>query len=217
MFVNHHRDDWDDHLPYLMMAYRATDHENTKCSPNLIMFGREILCPVDLMFGLPANMRMSVCPVQYVEWVQTAMRESFQFISENLETAARRQKNYYDKKLKVRNFEPDTWVWRWYPPFANQSLGLGWTGPYLVLRKLSDVNYQIQRDENTHPIVVHVDQLKPYEGTTPPLDWRLFNDVELSESMGEESVPMETEPPATSTPVVTRTGRRIKPRERYSP
>ena len=23
-FVNDNRDDWDDHLPYLMMAYRAT-------------------------------------------------------------------------------------------------------------------------------------------------------------------------------------------------
>ena len=29
MFINQHRDDWDDHLPYVMMAYRASVQEST--------------------------------------------------------------------------------------------------------------------------------------------------------------------------------------------
>ena len=35
--VGEHRDDWDDHLPYVMMAYRATRQDSTGCSPNLMM------------------------------------------------------------------------------------------------------------------------------------------------------------------------------------
>ena len=36
MFVNTHRNDWDDHIPYLMMAYRSTVHA---------MLGREVHLP----------------------------------------------------------------------------------------------------------------------------------------------------------------------------
>ena len=38
MFVNEHRNDWDDHLPYVMMAYRASVQESTGCTPNLLFF-----------------------------------------------------------------------------------------------------------------------------------------------------------------------------------
>ncbi|VDI63585.1 Hypothetical predicted protein [Mytilus galloprovincialis] len=53
LFVNEHRNDWDDHIPFINMAYRATQHASTKCSPNLLMFGHELRCPIDVMFGLP--------------------------------------------------------------------------------------------------------------------------------------------------------------------
>lgn len=34
MFVNSHCNNWDDHIQYLMMAYRSTVHGSTKCTPN---------------------------------------------------------------------------------------------------------------------------------------------------------------------------------------
>ena len=48
--------DWDKHLPYVMMAYRATIHESTKCTPNLLMFGHEVRLPVDIMYGTRVNL-----------------------------------------------------------------------------------------------------------------------------------------------------------------
>jgi hypothetical protein len=74
MFVNENRADWDDLLPYIMMAYRATVHESTGFSPNQMMFGREISCPLDLMVGLPPDYRESICVVEYVEWLRRAIR-----------------------------------------------------------------------------------------------------------------------------------------------
>lgn len=47
------KNDRDDHLLHLMMAYRATVHESTKCSANLIMLGRELSLPIDIMVGPP--------------------------------------------------------------------------------------------------------------------------------------------------------------------
>ena len=39
-----------------------------------------------------------------------------------------------------------------------------WEGPYLVIKKLSDVVYRIQKSEKSKPKVVHFDRLKPYRG-----------------------------------------------------
>ena len=39
-FVDEHQHNWDEHLPYISMAYRAAEHETTGNSPNYMMLGR---------------------------------------------------------------------------------------------------------------------------------------------------------------------------------
>ena len=86
-----------------------------------------------------------VCPVQYIKWVKSAMTITHHFVFQNLATAAKRQKFYYDKCLKPRKYQKGDLVWRWYPPTANQKLELGWTGPYLVVDRISETTYSIQK------------------------------------------------------------------------
>jgi len=45
------QDDWYEHLPYLLMADRTSQHGATACSPALLMYGRELRAPVDLLCG----------------------------------------------------------------------------------------------------------------------------------------------------------------------
>ncbi len=45
--------DWDVKLPLVMLAYRSSEHESTGMSPSMMMFGREVELPVDLLFGKP--------------------------------------------------------------------------------------------------------------------------------------------------------------------
>jgi transposase InsO family protein len=33
-FVNEHQNDWDEHLPYILIVYRAAEHETTGITPN---------------------------------------------------------------------------------------------------------------------------------------------------------------------------------------
>ena len=42
-----------------------------------------------------------------------------------------------------------------------------YTGPFLAIDKLSEVNYVIQKSQKADPLVVHVDKLKLCVGTTP--------------------------------------------------
>ena len=163
--------DWDDHLPYLLMAYRASPHKSTGCTPNLLFLQREVACPLDLMVGPPPNTLEDICPVQYIEWIKSAMHLTHEFVYEQLGVAATRQKTYHDHALKPRTYEIGDWVWRFYPPTANQKLGLGWTGPYLVVNKISTLTYSIQKTDVSPIINVHVNHLKPYEGRNQPHNW----------------------------------------------
>ena len=63
--VGEARNDWDDHLPYVMMAYRASVHETTQFTPNRLMLNHETILPIDLMVGSPPE--TPTCPVHYVE------------------------------------------------------------------------------------------------------------------------------------------------------
>ncbi|KAK3107233.1 hypothetical protein FSP39_009943 [Pinctada imbricata] len=216
------------------MAYRASVQESTKCSPNLLMFGREICFPLDISIGYPPCDPEPVCSVFYVEWLRQAMRNSFDFAYENLKAAACRQKKLYDRGIRPRTFEVGQWMWRWYPPSANRKHDKGWVGPYLITRKLGIVNYQIQKDPNAPLVNVHVDHLKPFEGVVPQSNWidvaspgigsedESSVDDDGSNLPGVENIegqipPLSTSPPTSPVEVRTRTSRLVKPKDVYSP
>jgi hypothetical protein len=54
-FVNEHQNDWDEHLPYISMAYRAAEHETTGITPNYMMLGREVTTPLDIQYCMPRS------------------------------------------------------------------------------------------------------------------------------------------------------------------
>ena len=112
MFIDANQKDWDDHLPYVMDAYRATQRKSTGVSPNLLMLNRELDYPLDLMVGPPLNQNTEQCPIKYIQWVQQAMLNAFTFIQGQLGLAAKRQKRGYERGLKPREYKEGPWVWR---------------------------------------------------------------------------------------------------------
>ena len=54
-FVDNNNEDWDQYLGLLMAAYRSTPHSSTGYSPNMMMFGREVTLPVDVIFPIPSQ------------------------------------------------------------------------------------------------------------------------------------------------------------------
>ena len=64
-YVSSNQKAWDEQLPYAMMAFRSADHETTGMSPNMLMFGREVSTPLDLMYDLSELIK----PVPNNQWV----------------------------------------------------------------------------------------------------------------------------------------------------
>jgi len=44
-------------VPFIMMAYRATQHSSTGFTPNRLFLGRENKAPLDVALGLPGQDR----------------------------------------------------------------------------------------------------------------------------------------------------------------
>ena len=77
MFAGENRDDWDDLLPAVMMAYRSSVHESTGFSPYQLMFGEECTLPMDI--GLPqqdSDLPETVSGL-YAVWVRDALEVAF--------------------------------------------------------------------------------------------------------------------------------------------
>ena len=110
-FVKGNRKTWDEHLPFLMLAYWSTVHESTQCTPNELMYGWNVALQIDVIAGpSPRASEIPQCPVVYVEWLRTSLENSFRHARESLKRAASSQKKYYDQKAGESGFKVGDWV-----------------------------------------------------------------------------------------------------------
>ena len=154
------QENWDEHLPFLSMAYRATPQDSTGLTPNYLMFGRELSMPVDVMIGLPEDQPMS--ELDYVKRMQKKLTYAYGMARMNLKKSAERQSRYYNKSKHGCQFNLGDLCW-----YANKLRKKGvspklqpkWRGPCLVVKKFNDTLVQIQVSSKK-TLTVHTDLLK---------------------------------------------------------
>ena len=66
------QEEWDEHQPFIAMAYRANPHGSTGFSPKFMMYGRELSMPVNVMLSLPPGEQYT--PGQYVQKLQKQLQ-----------------------------------------------------------------------------------------------------------------------------------------------
>ena len=174
VLVDPDQSDWDLVVPYAMMAYRSSVQASTSETPAMLMLGREIALPTDLLHGPPPE------PDQHRHTdYALQLRERLQLAHErarlSLKKSAATQKRDYDKRASGTPLEAGQFVWLHVEAFkkgtSRKLTARRWDGPYLITDKLSDVLFRIQRGKNYKPRVVHYDRLKPYTGNDG-VDWR---------------------------------------------
>ena len=104
------QDDWDEYLPYISMAYRATPQESSGFSPNYLMFGRELAMPVDLMFPLDDD-----TPTQsiheYVKSLKGRLNFAYDLSRDTLRRSTERQKRLYNEQVFGQTAKLNDIVW----------------------------------------------------------------------------------------------------------
>ena len=169
--VSESQRDWDERLPLVLAAYRATPHESTGLTPNRLFLGHEVRMPIDLVMGLPPEEFVKgMSPHEYLSKLQHDAAEAYQLARRKLRASAERRKKSYDVKVKTEQFKTGDWVYYHYPR-RYQSRSAKWQksyiGPFLIVRVIEPVNCVLQKSAKSKPFVVHVDKLKICYGPTP--------------------------------------------------
>uniref|UniRef100_A0A3Q3F5S0 Integrase catalytic domain-containing protein n=1 Tax=Labrus bergylta TaxID=56723 RepID=A0A3Q3F5S0_9LABR len=146
-YVGDKHTSWDKFLPQICFALRTAPHESTGLSPSMMLYGRELDTPLDLI-----------------------TRPSCDGVDEpTLDHSHNRQKHYYDLRRRQATFAVGDLVRvKSHPRSDAQSnftakLAPLFTGPLRVSQKLGEVNYRLSNlDTGTDAGVFHVVNLQPF-------------------------------------------------------
>ena len=110
--------------------------------------------------------KMSV--LKYVATFKDRLFRAGQMAKRNLQESQSKMKVWYDRKAKSRCFEPGDRVLVLFPVVGNP-LQAKYSGPYKVVKKISDTNYLVKtpgRRKETQ--VCHINMLKAYHEKPKP-------------------------------------------------
>ena len=184
MFAGENRDDWDDLLLAVMMAYRSSVHEFTGFSPYRLMFGEECTLPMDVV--LPRQEQDLPDPITspYAVWVRDVLEVAYDQVCRHSGQAVQHQKRLYDRRAVRRLFAVEDWVLRYYSPAKKCKLDSVWVGPYLVV-SLAGWALGIQRHPDSPIILVHCQELNKITRPSEIISW-----IEAARPKGVPMIPV---------------------------
>lgn len=152
--------DWDEWIPYSLMAYRSTVHSSLGFTPHFLLYGRQLDLPFDCPhFPEERSERYE----DYIISLQNKLKTAHE-IARGTETLARetwtrkynqgKQSRDYEIGDKVYLLEPAA------PPHHAKKFYRPWTGPHIVRARLSSTTYELALCTGER-YVVHVNRLKP--------------------------------------------------------
>uniref|UniRef100_A0A1I8IG43 CCHC-type domain-containing protein n=1 Tax=Macrostomum lignano TaxID=282301 RepID=A0A1I8IG43_9PLAT len=108
--------------------------------------------------------------LEYVEDVQKRLLQSRRLVHQKLQSAQTERNERYNKDVRFQPYNQGDLVMlscKTVKPGRSKSLSNRWTGPYVVLKRLGEVNYRVRLApglavRRRRKLVVHHDRLKPF-------------------------------------------------------
>lgn len=182
-YIREDQRDWDQWIPYVMMAYRGTVHSSTGYSPFFLLHGRDQVLPID-DFIRPQRVRYDY-DENYAAEMMARLSQVYKRVRENTELAKSKRIVQYNKKTKERNYQLGDLVYlKDMAPVVGKSKKLTktWMGPYRVIEKVGPVTYRIKRVGGRDNQVVHANRLKEYCEREEPTRQQVVHDQNDSDT-----------------------------------
>ena len=128
--------DWDQQLPYVLFAYRASIQESTGESPFFVLYGRTPRVPTDGMLQPPID-RSLIDLDDYCSEITTRMSAAWESARQHIKASQGKQKRFHDRKCKDPKISVGDKVMVYFP---SERLGKAYKfsrpfrGPYQVDR-----------------------------------------------------------------------------------
>ncbi|XP_042148104.1 uncharacterized protein LOC120842647 [Ixodes scapularis] len=159
--------DWDRYLGPILFAYREVPQESLGFSPFELMFGRNVRGPLAVLKelrtqeSLPSEIKSTY---QYVPELRNRLEETCRLAHEELRRSSARYERYYNAKSQKRSLQPGDQALILLPTEHNKLL-MQWKGPYPIVTKKNEVDYEVDLGHATR--LFHVNLLKKYEIREP--------------------------------------------------
>lgn len=180
---------WDQYLDALTFAYNTTIHASHLTTPFELVFGRLATKPIDLATNQrPANIASDSGTVTDLEKITAARELARNLVKQSQQSAKVR----YDKGRRPSNYKINDLVLRkrqFYVTGESRKFYMPWTGPYKIIKIITDVNYQlINIKDPEEQCIAHINQIKPY-------NQRLIDSLEGAEESQETTRAQSTGTP----------------------
>ena len=152
---------WDEHIPLLMLAYRAQTSKTTGFSPYRLLLAREPRLPVEIRLEIPTNRVRSNSTVEYFDRLRESLRQ-FHVIARRRSSARHNtNKRAYDQKLNELSYVVGEQVLL-HRAVAPKGQYYKFLRPYrraVILEKLGAVNYRVRLEGGRRTLTVHHNRL----------------------------------------------------------
>jgi transposase InsO family protein len=94
---------WTELLPFLVAAYNNSVHSSTSFTPNFLMFGHDLLTPIDVAMGVSGTESRSAN--DYAQHVRDSLAEAYGIVRRHWKIRSEAIKKHYGLSVKPIKFE----------------------------------------------------------------------------------------------------------------
>lgn len=155
--------DWEEGLPWLLLAAREVVQDSTGFSPNELVFGHSVRGPLAMLRDAaapssepPSNL------IDFVNGFRHRLYSAGEMAKSKLSVSQGKMKHLYDRRAEGRIFSPGDQVLALLP-LIHSPFQARFCGPFTVLRRVSDRDYILSTPNRRKATqLYHVNLLKPY-------------------------------------------------------
>ena len=159
--------DWEEGLPWLLLAIREVVQESTGFSPNELVFGHTVRGPTAVLADEWGVAEVPVNVLDYVSGFRYRLYEARAAARHKLGKAQSKMQRLFNRKAEHRSFNVGDKVLALLP-LLNSPFQAKFSGPYEIVKCLNGHNYVLgTADWRKKVQVCHINLLKPYFPSVP--------------------------------------------------
>ena len=167
-FANENKDDWDLYISSVLFAYRTRKHNTTRHEPFYLMYGRDVVLPIEFTVTTPQvelhETDLQEDLIKRVHMITEKIMEDRLVTQDVIHVAQEKQKQRHDRDLHAVKFQIGDLVLLYKSHLrGKQKLQERWSGPYYMHEVLDNGVYKLRtKDGKVLKVPINSERLKLY-------------------------------------------------------